>query len=408
METLFLPDYPELAEAFLAFLHPHQAAEVGKFYEHFIENNMRTFINKLNIYFNKQPAQIRKILNTLCELSDDPNVTMEKIKPKVLPLLKGNQFLTDWFLETFPSEKVPESLTNTPELVKLKEIGNNENYEIIPDSELICDFSEDPIPPCQTRYINGRIFYGSKILLPAKLTFIAEEHSRRLDSISVEYSESDQVECVHGVREFGESRLSKLMAGDGDSTSVCEETTNNLSVEQICDENELKMHAVRLNPFLYSTPSTGHATIEPLSPKKQVSRSHERRKSPKKSVLRSPVCPKKPPDPSPSTSSSPAISAAKKLKVLINDKPSCSKDLNLKQEVVSPAAEVVPEIKFEPPKCWTREEDKTILEEIRRNSSDDAQALVAKISEKLTTRTSCEIEERHKFLMDVLSKMQKK
>lgn len=403
METLFLPEYPELAEAFLAFLQPHQAAEVGKFYEHFIENNMRTFINKLNIYFNKQPAQIRKILNTLCELSDDPSVTIEKIKQKVLPLLKGNQFLTDWFLETFPSEKVPESLTTTPEFVKLKEIegDNNDNYEIIP-YELIPDISEEnQTQPCQTKYINGRIFYGSKILLPAKLTFIAEEHAKRMNLVKIEDSENDHVEdCVHGAREYGEYKLlkhMKLLPGDSECSSGASNSIkpNNLTVEQICNDSELKMHAVRLNPTLYSTPSTGQSTSEPLSPKKQITRSYERRKSPKKTVIRSPVCPKKLPDPVPSTSSaSPAIAAARKMKVLMSDKASCSKDV--KQEVV-------PEIK-----SWTREEDKIILEAIRGNASDDTQGLIEKISGKLTTRTSQEIVERHKFLMDVLSKLRSK
>lgn len=398
METLFLPDYPELAEAFLAFLQPHQAAEVGKFYEHFIENNMRTFINKLNIYFNKQPAQIRKILTTLSELSDDPNVTIEKIKQKVLPLLKGNQFLTDWFLETFPSEKVPDSLETTPEVVKLKEIDSNDNYEIIPYSDLIQDTSENQTQPCQTRYVQGRIFYGSKVLLPAKLTFIAEEYARRMNSIVPEDSENDHVDaCVHGAREIGESKLAKYLSGEVESASSTDET-NNLTVEQICDDNELKIHAIRLNPTLYSTPSNGQSSSEPLSPKKQITRSYERRKSPKKTVIRSPVCPKKLPDPVPSTSSaSPAIAAARKIKVLINDsKPSCSKDL--KQEV-APVLEN---------KSWTREEDKIILEAIRSNSNDDTSMLIEKISEKLTARTSQEIQERHTFLMDVLSKLQSK
>lgn len=397
METLFLPEYPELAEAFLAFLLPHQAAEVGKFYEHFIENNMRTFINKLNIYFNKQPAQIRKILNVLSELSDDSSVTIEKIKQKVLPLLKGNQFLTDWFLETFPSEKVPESLVTTPEVVKLKEIesDNNDNYEIIPSSELIPDTAENTTLPCQTKYINGRIFYGSKMLLPAKLTFIAEEYAKKMNSIASNDDHSLQVDdCVHGAREYGETKLRKLISGEGECASSTTNEANPLTVEQICDESELKMHAIRLNPTLYSTPSNGQSSSEPLSPKKQITRTYERRKSPKKTS-----CPKKVPEPAPSTSASvtsPAIVVAKKIKVITNDKPSCSKDL---KPEISPAPER---------KSWTREEDKVILEAIRGNSGDDRQTLVIKISGKLAARSSQEIEERHKFLMDVLSKLQRK
>lgn len=369
---------------------------------------MRTFINKLNIYFNKQPAQIRKILNTLSELSDDPNITMEKVKAKVLPLLKGNQFLTDWFLETFPSEKVPESLINTPEVIKLKEIegDNNDNYEIIPYSELISDTSENQSQSCQTKYINGRIFYGSKILLPAKLTFIAEEHTRRLNSMIAEESESiDHIEdCVHGVREYGENRLRKLMSGDNDSTTVTDEiVTNDLTIDQICDDNELKNHAIRLNPTLYSTASSGNTSSEPLSPKKQITKNYERRKSPKKSVIRSPVCSKKPADSVPSTST--AISVARKIKDLIKDKPSCSKDI-LKQEATDLPSPIT-EVKVES-KCWTRDEDKIILEEIRGNSNEDTQKLIENISGKLATRTSKEIQDRHKFLMDVLSKLQSK
>ena len=58
METLFLPDHPELAELFLTFLLPGEAAQVGKFMEHFVLTNMNNFINKLNVFFNKQPAQV--------------------------------------------------------------------------------------------------------------------------------------------------------------------------------------------------------------------------------------------------------------------------------------------------------------------------------------------------------------
>lgn len=58
MEQLFLPDHPELAELFLTFLLPGQAAQIGKFMDHFMLTNMNNFINKLNIFFNKQPAQV--------------------------------------------------------------------------------------------------------------------------------------------------------------------------------------------------------------------------------------------------------------------------------------------------------------------------------------------------------------
>lgn len=108
LEKIFLPDHPELAQVFLTFLLPSEAAEIGKFFEYFMINNMTTFINKLNIYFNKQPAQIRKIYNCLNDLAEDPDVTMKKVETKIVPLLKGNQFLIDWFMQQFPQATPPE------------------------------------------------------------------------------------------------------------------------------------------------------------------------------------------------------------------------------------------------------------------------------------------------------------
>ncbi|TMW39974.1 hypothetical protein DOY81_014946, partial [Sarcophaga bullata] len=126
LEKLFLPDHPELAQVFLTFLLPSEAAEIGKFFEHFMINNMATFINKLNIYFNKQPAQIRKIYNCLNDLAEDPNVTMKKVETKIIPLLKGNQFLIDWFMQQFPQNTPPERLFSAPEhIINLKEQQSN-------------------------------------------------------------------------------------------------------------------------------------------------------------------------------------------------------------------------------------------------------------------------------------------
>lgn len=110
-----MPDYPELIELFLYFMTPSDAIEINQSMEHFLKVNFSKFLNKLNIFYQKQPAQvnvifgsktvcllikcffnfskIRKVLTCLKELSEDPDVTIEKIKAKILPLLKGNQLL---------------------------------------------------------------------------------------------------------------------------------------------------------------------------------------------------------------------------------------------------------------------------------------------------------------------------
>ncbi|XP_075169020.1 gon-4 like protein muscle wasted [Haematobia irritans] len=283
LEKLFLPDHPELAQVFLTFLLPSDAAEIGKFFEHFMITNMTTFINKLNVYFNKQPAQIRKIYNCLNELSEDPDVTMKKIETRIIPLLKGNQFLIDWFMQQFPKSSPPERLFSTPEhILNVKEQQSNRTVEHV---ETITDLMESPSneaqtqPACQLRYINGRIFYGSKMLLPAKLSFMAAsfKENRRNPQITIAQSR-ETGGCVHAIMEHGEkclqsttemvavttTTLNNDISDDPDKSEeediskvlvidTTAEEEDSCSLIELCDENALKAHALRLNPSYYGS-----------------------------------------------------------------------------------------------------------------------------------------------------------
>lgn len=153
LEKLFLPDHPEFAETFISILLPGHAVQIGKFIEHRTVTNMNTFCNKLNIFFKKQPAQTRRIYSCINELSNDTNVTMEMMKSKILPLLRGNQLLIDWFLQIFPSERIPESTSDEYESLIIKnnltdEGTDSEVYETI----LQTDLMPDPVEtPCGTK-----------------------------------------------------------------------------------------------------------------------------------------------------------------------------------------------------------------------------------------------------------------
>ncbi|XP_061398675.1 uncharacterized protein LOC133334396 [Musca vetustissima] len=311
LEKLFLPDHPELAQVFLTFLLPPEAAEIGKFFEHFMITNMTTFINKLNIYFNKQPAQIRKIYNCLNELADDPDVTMKKIESKIIPLLKGNQFLIDWFMQQFPKSTPPERLDlyilyfrhsnfnqincfsrlfSTPEhILNVKEQQTNrsgEHIETITDMDSTANDVPNQTTTCQLRYINGRIFYGSKILLPAKLSFMASSYKDNRANIEPTPPTTQITGCVHAIKDHGEKRLrstSELanVAASTESTDeqdkseeedvskvlvidTTAEEEDSCSSFEPCDENTLKAHALRLNPSYYgSTCYSASATSTP-------------------------------------------------------------------------------------------------------------------------------------------------
>ncbi|KAH8291293.1 hypothetical protein KR054_010370 [Drosophila jambulina] len=283
VEQILLPDLPDLAEVFLNFLLPAEAAEIGKFFQHFMISNAANFVNKLNIYFCKQPAQIRKIYACLSELAELPNVSMKKVENKIMPLLKGNQFLCDWFVQQFPQGKPPKRILSPVETINLHDVQNNTTGEY---TEMIQEFIDVPPPSkpgCHIKYINGRIFYGAKILLPAKLSFMAasiyNEQSHDLPAVS-----SESLTCAHGIRAQGEKLLSMAANADSDdaadrseeddpSRALVIDTTgdeqNSCSSIEMCDEAGLRAHAIRLNASLYtnssfsnaatSTPNVGHA-----------------------------------------------------------------------------------------------------------------------------------------------------
>ncbi|XP_030238913.1 uncharacterized protein LOC108655014 isoform X2 [Drosophila navojoa] len=281
VEKLLLPDYPELAEVFLNFLLPAEAAELGKYFEYFMITNASNFINKLNIYFCKQPAQVRKIYACLSELAELPSVSMKKVEAKILPLLKGNQFLCDWFVQQFPQAKPPKRVLPPAETMNLHEVLGNTSGSF---AETIQDLQEDSPPQgkppgCQLKYLNGRIFYGTRAMLPAKLSFRAAS----LYDEQCPEPLSSNVTCAHGVRAQGEKLISAAITVDSDDaaerseeddasrTLVIDTTTgdeeNSSSSLDMCDDVALRAHAMRLNSSYYSssynnanssTPNVGH------------------------------------------------------------------------------------------------------------------------------------------------------
>lgn len=108
IETVLHPKYSELLNEFLEFLTPTEAKSIGKLTQYYIISNMSTFLRKLEICFKDQPAHVKRIYRTLTEIASAPGLTMDKIKSTMLPLLKGNKLLSDWFLQIFPNERPPE------------------------------------------------------------------------------------------------------------------------------------------------------------------------------------------------------------------------------------------------------------------------------------------------------------
>ncbi|KAI4468576.1 yy1 associated protein-related [Holotrichia oblita] len=165
---------------------------------------MSLFLRKLEMYFKGQPFQVKKIYRSVTELTDCVDVTMDRVKSTILPLLKGNKLLIDWFLQIFPCETPPQSLLNGTweniEVGKDSTFNNKEDvYEtiIVPEVEdpyggpnciCSCHNVEDQAFKSRSRHCipcgtKGRVYvHTGKGLKPAKITFDDNniEHYKRL------------------------------------------------------------------------------------------------------------------------------------------------------------------------------------------------------------------------------------
>jgi hypothetical protein len=242
-----MPNYTELVDLFLTFLLPEHATEVGRFFENFVFNNMSNLLQKLNFYFNKQPQHMRKIFTCLNELSNDPEITLERLKTKFQPLLKGNQLLIDWFDQLF--EKPPASLNAEFECVYIKKsLSDSENsidsyYEEIHSKDLVDGDNVDELNSCGVRYKNGKIMYQG-ILLPGKISFLAH------DSVSVPPKEKRDPKslCVHQLRKhvkFDDTKAIK--ESEKPESSSKKSAKKAVKKHKLCDAQTLHAHAVRLN-----------------------------------------------------------------------------------------------------------------------------------------------------------------
>uniref|UniRef100_A0A336MFL2 CSON000955 protein n=1 Tax=Culicoides sonorensis TaxID=179676 RepID=A0A336MFL2_CULSO len=294
MEKIFHPNHPELLSLFLTFLEPGQAMQVGKFFEHFMMTNLSTFIEKLNKYFMKQPAQIKRIYNCLNDLSSMENVTIEMVKDNILPLLKGNPLLIDWFQQMFASEKPIDCHESDSETLNCKKTTSENVDSIQVYEELV--LSDNPTntetPACGIRYYQGNIMYsGRTCTLPAKLSFLAHEtviQMEKKEQTAKKNQKSKDTKpenCCHAVKSYAETRLQekiKAVGSDKDvnSSQSSDEVENQLGSEKdvkikrelaipvnennedyystddeqpkLVDPSTLKVHAIRLNPMVHA------------------------------------------------------------------------------------------------------------------------------------------------------------
>lgn len=226
------------------------------------------------------------------ELSEEPDVSFDRIRCRILPLLKGNQLLIDWFSQCIGPDKCDGSKDEyeTLDLRKSHEMEDDdgETYEYIPQNEIVSDPNDNP---CHVRFINGRLFYGNRITIPAKLSFgvspcvSPSKHSSEIDRAYLigARDKLHQYRCVHNIKQFGDRKMCDIsktqaefdqmgnsvaldeiensddeqphcMLSPTDKTeekhSFDEDTENSATYgpdQMLCDDALLRAHSIRLN-----------------------------------------------------------------------------------------------------------------------------------------------------------------
>lgn len=166
-----------------------------------------------------------------------------------------------------------------------------EMFEHIPSSEILPDPNDNP---CHIRYLNCRLFYGTRFPLPAKLSFSAvpcssndpidtSEHKHSIDK-----NASTSYRCVHNIKHFGDSKIRDITKNHAEfdqmGNNVSEEfensddehmcstpidkmeeknsfeeeaeltspTASNTATNNdvLCDDVLLRAHSIRLNPSI--------------------------------------------------------------------------------------------------------------------------------------------------------------
>ncbi|CAH1126559.1 unnamed protein product [Ceutorhynchus assimilis] len=201
VQAILRPKYMELAEEFLFFLREKEASLVGQLIPWINLQARVQFLRKLEIYMKDQPSQLKKIYNSLMELTKCDNLSMDKVKSTLVPMFKGNAILYDLFIQNFMDERPPPSLLEGPyETIDInKEMArpdNEELYEtfVVPNTEdkyggqnciCHCHKIEDNeyksrykhCNTCGLKFVNGALYLSTgRIFQPATVTFKTNPH----------------------------------------------------------------------------------------------------------------------------------------------------------------------------------------------------------------------------------------
>ncbi|CAG4947800.1 unnamed protein product [Colias eurytheme] len=346
VDLLFGEEHKDIVEEFLLFLKPGQAAEVGRFMDHFMLTQMTSFIKLLQTTFARKPAVYRKILRAITTSIN--NGSSQDLKTRVLPHLRTNPKLSQMFKSMFPDERPPDSAYDAgTDVINENFLECDEGYDVWEFEAENKKRKIDVKEGFDSVYLHGRVFL---------------QHGRLLRSASVTYPYSKEPYRVHARRLAPNTCLSPPDSDEERSTKRNGKT--NCKVPPKRSRKQTK------------------------SPTKTVKDVNDNTKKDLKQAL-SKVKGK--------------VAAKTRCK---NEENIKKNKLDVKEVNVCGKKEDLPKAKPKDAKKarnWTREEDKTMLEVLKGEGGSDK--VLVRICKLLPHRSQSEVKERFCHVMNLLQQM---
>ncbi|XP_049876937.1 uncharacterized protein LOC126374366 [Pectinophora gossypiella] len=365
IEKLFGEEHKDIAEEFLLFLKPGQAAEVGRFMDHFMLVQMTSFIELLQTTFARKPTVLRKVLRALT--TGINTGSCQEMKNRVLPHLRSNPRLSQMFKSLFPDERPPDSLYEKGvDMLNESCLTNDKGYDVWEFEEADSKRNLEVKQGTDTMYIHGRVFL---------------QHGRLLRTARVTYPYSKEPYRVHA-RRLAPTPWDLSPPESDDERASPKRHKNTPKIPPKKPKKQLK------------SPTKNAKDVNDNTNKECVTNSP---KTVKKQNIKTKICKDKKEDLK--------LEIQKKEKKERTDAKSISiikkEDVKLKQAKVEASNIEInkPEVKGN----WTRDEDKTMLQVLKGEAGSEQ--VFGRISELLPHRSVTEIKERFCHVMNLLQQM---
>lgn len=372
IEEIFGEEHKDIVEEFLLFLKPGQAAEVGRFMDHFMLVQMTGFIELLQTTLARKPTVLRKVLRAITSESG----SSEEMRARVLPHLRSHPRLATMFKSLFPDERPPDSLYESgTDLIDESFLTSDKGYDVWEfDDETDSRRRKLEVKESlDTVYLHGRVFL---------------QHGRLLRGASVSYPYSKEPYRVHARRLAPTHTLLSPPDSDDERSSPKRNAKTNCKIPPKKPKKQLKSPTKSVKDVNDNTKHKD-CTVNLLSPKPtKKSQSNNKSKA----------CKKEPENKSDNL---------QKRERKDSKSHTCQKKdegSKAKQAKLETVVTIEPKkIEKNEMSSWTREEDKTMLQILKGEAVSEQ--VFGRIRELLPHRSATEIKERFCHVMTLLQQM---